>query len=113
MQGDCNFLIYKGQYTTAAERLAAKYVVASTNTANPSLSNCHLNLQRDGNFVLYADITTIIHMLTVHTPIVNRNAPVWSSQTSDGGNADFWLVLLDIGKLEIHAGTTHLATSRC
>jgi hypothetical protein len=35
------------------------------------------------------------------------NLAIWRSLTSDGGNADCWLVLLDTGIIEIHAGTPY------
>jgi hypothetical protein len=110
MQSDCNFAIFKGPYTTSAERLAFKYVVANTATKNPAFSNCRLDLQRDGNFVLYADVTsTTIQFRGMadfrEVTNVARNSSVWTSKSSDGGNADYWLVLMDSGKLEIHAGT--------
>jgi hypothetical protein len=114
MQSDCNFQIYKGSYTASAERLALKYVVANTATANTIYSNCHLDLQRDRNVVLYVDALQT-RTITIpgpglmtrrrDEPYIGHNARVWESKTGDGGNSDYWLVLLDSGKLEIHAGT--------
>jgi hypothetical protein len=103
MHDDCNFQIYKGHYTTAMKLPAQKYVVAQTVTASTELekhSNCHLDLQRDGNIVVYADVT-----LKSFGTIVNPHQALWVSHTSNGGNADYWLMLLDNGTVELRAGT--------
>jgi hypothetical protein len=131
MQSNCNFQIYKGPYTTAAERLAPKYVVANTATGNSTYANCHLDIQRDRNLVVYADVTTSTPVVsfaggrmsmggvggiggiggmigpppTVRMQTsVTPNSVVWSSSTGDAGNADYWLVLRDNGLLELRAG---------
>jgi hypothetical protein len=104
---DCSFAIYKGAFTTSAERLAEKYIVAKV--ASAAGSNCHIDLQRDGNLGFYAQF--LVQPLQPLAPAPNipdyMSPPLmfWQSQTSNGGNDDYWLVLLDSGQLELHAGT--------
>jgi hypothetical protein len=102
-----SFAIYKGAFTTSAERLAEKYIVAKV--ASAAGSNCHIDLQRDGNLGFYAQF--LVQPLQPLAPAPNipdyMSPPLmfWQSQTSNGGNDDYWLVLLDSGQLELHAGT--------
>jgi hypothetical protein len=106
MGNDCSFRVYKGAYTTDSEYLAPKYVVESveappkSSPLAPTYSNCHLDLQRDRNLILYADVVSTVLGQISRAP----NSAIWSAGISDGGNADYWLLLLDTGEIEIHAG---------
>jgi hypothetical protein len=112
MQDDCQFVIYRGVYNPVPK---PANVVASTKTSPPptfkAYSNCRLDLQRDGELVLYGDVQIVgppMIVVTVAKPTPPQiNVPLWQSKTGDAHNADYWIALLDSGKLELHAGTPY------
>ncbi|KAK1298643.1 hypothetical protein QJS10_CPB14g00719 [Acorus calamus] len=65
MQRDCNLVLYDNGYP-----------VWATNTGGLA-SGCYLKMQGDGNLVVYS----------------NTNRAIWASNTGDGGNANYVLVL--------------------
>jgi hypothetical protein len=123
LQADCSFVVYKTPSTANAD--LKKYVIARSTPENQPYSNCRFDLQRDRNLILYADVTSTSmisnivmarigggHSVPIPMPPVKKtridtNVRVWTSGTSDGGNADYWLALLDTGKLELHSGTPY------
>jgi hypothetical protein len=57
----------------------------------------------DAQNIAGLDETQKVVITKTKTDLASVQAP--SSASSDAGNADYWLVLVDSGRIELHAGT--------